>query len=148
MLNTNTKMKPYNSATIPVVGISKCVVSIVNSSVPVDWHIINSPCEPVLTGQTAGHLGILNFKKKHDLFNPARMIQSDIKEGRQDILKNYPKNFIGLAWLRNHPLKLHVDPKTKPVVGKARPVTYHLKEQIQKVMEEMVRQNVIEEHLL
>lgn len=146
MVNTNTKIKPYNSATIPVVGISKCAVSFGNSSVPVDWHIINSPCEPVLAGQTARHLGIIKFEKKPDVFQPVRMIQSDEKEALQDILKNYPENFVGLGRLRNHQVKLHVDQTIKPIAAPARSIPYHLKERVEQVIEEMVKQDVIEEH--
>ncbi len=53
MVKTNAKIKPYDSPAIPVAGIAKCAVTFGSSTIPVDWHIINSPSEPVLAGQVA-----------------------------------------------------------------------------------------------
>lgn len=146
MINTKTKIKPYNSPTIPVVGITKCAVTFGATSIPVDWHIIDSPCEPVLAGQCAEQLGIIKFDAQPDVFQPVRMIQSDNKEALQDILKNFPQNFKGLGMLKNHQVKLHVDASVKPVAAPARPVPYHLKERVAKEIEKMIEQDVIEEH--
>jgi hypothetical protein len=112
----------------------------------VDWHIINSPCEPVLAGQVAKQLGIIRFEGTPDVFCPVQMIQSDDKSALQDILQQFPQNFTGLGKLRNHQVKLHVDTSVKPVATPARPVPYHLKERVAKVIEDMVSQDVIEEH--
>ena len=74
------------------------------------------------------------------------MIQCSKKEALQDILKKYPQNFEGLGKLKNHQVKLHVDPSVKPVASPARPVPYHLKERIRTEIDKMVAQDVIEEH--
>jgi hypothetical protein len=146
MVPTTTKIKPYNSPTIPVIGIAKCAVTFGSTSIPVDWHIIDTPCEPVLAGQSAVQLGIIQFDPQPEVYQPVQMIQCSKKEALQDILKKYPQNFEGLGKLKNHQVKLHVDPSVKPVASPARPVPYHLKERIRTEIDKMVAQDVIEEH--
>ncbi len=146
MVPTNTKIKPYNSLTIPVMGIAKCAVTFGSTSIPVSWHIIDNPCEPVLAGQSAVQLGIISFDPQPEVYQPVRMIQSGNKEALQAILQNFPQNFEGLGKLKNHQVKLHVDPTVKPVASPARPVPYHLRARVAKEIEKMVAQDVIEEH--
>ncbi|CAB4037289.1 Hypothetical predicted protein [Paramuricea clavata] len=126
MVPTTTKAKPYNSPTISVIGIAKCAVTFGSTSIPVDWHIIDTPCEPVLAGQSAVQLGIIQFDPQADVYQPVRMIQCSKKEALQDILKKYPQNFEELGKLKNHQVKLHVDTRTE--------------------IDKMVAQDVIEEH--
>ncbi|CAB3984515.1 Hypothetical predicted protein [Paramuricea clavata] len=146
MVPTTTKIKPYNSPTIPVIGIAKCAVTFGSTSIPVDWHIIDTPCEPVLAGQSAVQLGIIQFDPQAEVYQPVQMIQCSKKEALEDILKKYPQNFEGLGKLKNHQVKLHVHPSVKPVASPARPVPYHLKERIRTEIDKMVAQDVIEEH--
>ena len=61
MVPTSAKIKPYNSEPIPVAGIAKCAVTFGTSSIPVDWYIITGSCEPILSGNAAVQLGIINF---------------------------------------------------------------------------------------
>ena len=75
MVPTTTKIKPYNSPTIPVIGIAKCDVTFGSTSIPVDWHIIDTPCEPVLAGQSAVQLGIIQFDPQPEVYQPVQMIQ-------------------------------------------------------------------------
>ena len=139
MVETQAKIKPYNSLPIPIAGTTKCAVTFGNSSIPVEWHIIDSPCEPVLAGHIAKELGILKFDAKPTVFHPIQIIHStENKVTLQNILQQFPQNFEGLGKLKNHQVKLHVDTNIKPVATPARPVPYHLKER--------VSIDVIEEH--
>ena len=61
------------------------------------WHIINSPCKPVLAVQVAKQLGIIKFEGTPDVFHPEQMIQSDDKSALQDILQRFPQNSTGLG---------------------------------------------------
>ena len=110
MVKTQAKIKPYNSPPIPISGTTKCAVTFGNSSIPVEWHIIDNPCEPVLAGRIAEELGIIKFDAKPTVFQPVQMIHStDNKETLQNILQQFPQNFEGLGKLKNHQVKLHVD---------------------------------------
>ena len=96
-------------------GIAKCAVTFGSTSIPVSWHIIDNPCEPVLAGQSAVQLGIISFDPQLEVYQPVRMIQSGNKEALQAILQKCPQNFEALGKLKNHQVKLHVDPTIKPV---------------------------------
>ena len=147
MVETQARIKPYNSPPIPIAGTTKCAVTFGNSSIPVEWHIIDSPCEPVLAGHIAKELGILKFDAKPTVFHPIQMIHStENKATLQNILQQFPQNFEGLGKLKNHLVKLHVDTSIKPVATPARPVPYHLKERVSKEIDKMIQQDVIEEH--
>ncbi|CAB4029395.1 Hypothetical predicted protein [Paramuricea clavata] len=110
--------------------------------------IINNSLAKVLadTGQSAVQLGIIQFDPQPEVYQPVQIIQCSKKEALQDILKKYPQNFEGLGKLKNHQVKLHVDPSVKPVASPARPVPYHLKERIRTEIDKITAQDVIEEH--
>ena len=70
---STAKIKPYNSAPIPVYGIANCAVTFGSTSVPVTWHIISGSCEPILAGNSSLQLGIIKFNSKPDTFQPILM---------------------------------------------------------------------------
>ena len=140
------KIKPYNSPAIPVKGIAKCAVTHGMNSIPVEWYIIEGSCEPVLSGQSAKQLGIIDFKPVPKVFQPINMIKSKEKDEIQQILSKYPHNFQGLGKLKNHQIKLHVNPEIKPIVEPQRTIPYHLQERANKVLEDMIKNDVLEEH--
>ena len=150
MVPSKTRLKPYGSAPIPVHGEARCAVTFGSTSVPVNWHIVSGSCEPILAGSACEELGIIQFNESPAPFQPIRMIESDVpsesKQLLQDTLKNYPENFTGLGKLRHYQVKLHIDESVKPVAVPPRSVPYHLQERFQKAIDEMVQQDVIEEH--
>lgn len=146
MVPSKLKIKPYRSDPIPVLGEARCSVSFGNVSVPVVWHVISGSCEPILSGNAALQLGIIQFNRKDTTFQPVLMIEKDDKSNLQDILACYPENFNGLGKLQGHKVKLHCNPKIKPVNVPAHSFPYHLKERAQKAINEMIEQDVIEEH--
>ena len=147
---SSTKLKPYQSQPIPVYGIARCAVSFGMTSVPVEWHIISGSCEPILSGDKALQLGIIQFTPKADVFEPIlmvdRQLQEDAQEAMQKILSEFPQNFSGLGKLHKHQVQLHIDPTVKPVNVPPRTVPYHLKERVDRVINEMIENDVIEEH--
>ena len=149
MVPSKKKIKPYNSDTIPVHGEAQCAVSFGSSSVPVVWHIISGSCEPILSGNAALQLGIIQFNPQPDTFQPVLLIESEckneLKSKLQKCLARYPENFSGLGKLRNHQAKFHVDESVKPVNVPPRSIPYHLQERAQRTIDEMIKQDVIEE---
>ena len=146
LVPSNVKIKPYNSPPIPVYGEVRCAVTFGSTSVPVKWHIISGSCEPILAGHIALQLGIIQFNSQPNAFQPILMIDSEDKKDLQDCLIKYPRNFTGLGRLKNHQVKLHVDQEIKPVNVPPRSMPYHLKERAQRAIDEMIQQDVIEEH--
>ena len=65
----------------------------------------------------------------------------------QDILAKFPEPFkTSLGKLKNHKVKFHVDQSVKPVVQPPRPTPYHLKDRVSKVLDEIIHEDVFEEH--
>ena len=150
MTPSKTTLKPYQSSPIRVHGESRCAVTFGSSSIPVNWHIISGSCEPILSGAASEQLGIIQFKESPEPFQPIRMVaintSDESKKLLQDALRAFPENFTGLGKLRNYQVKLHIDSSVKPVAVPPRSVPYHLQERFQNAIDEMVRQDVIEEH--
>ena len=74
------------------------------------------------------------------------MIYRHNKDQLQQILSKYPHNFEGLGKLKTHQIKLHINTSIKPIVKPQRTVPYHLQQQVNKVIEDMIKNDVIEEH--
>ena len=148
MVPSKTRIKPYNSPSLPVYGEARCAVSFGESSVPVNWHIISGSCEPILSGKAALQLGIITFNKNPGVFEPVLMIDSKAKDKDpiQEILAKYPENFAGIGKLKNHEVKFHTKENVKPVCVPPRSFPYHLKERAQKAIDEMINEGIIEEH--
>ena len=140
MTPSKVKIKPYNSKVISVYGISRCAVSFGGTSVAAEWHTISGSCEPILSGDKALQMGIINFNAKPSTFQPILRIdktfKGEEKEGLQKILADFTENFV----------KLHVDPDAKPVIVPPRITPYHLKDRVDKAIKDMIDQDVIEEH--
>ena len=146
MFSTNTKLKPFNSDPIKVERQAICAVTFGSNSVPVKWQIIAAECEPILAGNSAMALGIIEFNHKQGIIAPINMIHTDPKGEIQSCLAEYSHNFRGIGKLKNHQIKLHVNTEVKLVATPPRSVPYHLKEQVSRVIQEMINQDIIEEH--
>ena len=106
MFSTNTKLKPFNSDPIKVERQAVCAVTFGSNSVPVKWHIIAAECEPILVGNSATALGIIEFNHKQGIIAPINMIHTDPKGEIQSCLAEYSHNLRGVSKLKNHQIKL------------------------------------------
>ena len=113
---------------------------------PVKWHIIASDCEPILAGNSATALGIIGFNQKQGILAPINMIDNDLQGKIHSCLAEYPHNFKGVGKLKNYPVKLHINTKTKPLATSPRSIPYHLRDQVSGVIQDMINQDIIEEH--
>ena len=146
MSKSCVKIKPYKSQPIPTLGESTCAVSVGKRTVPVKWHIIDEECEPVLAGKMAVQLGLINLSAKSDIHMPINMIKGENKKNIQDIIAKYPENFTGLGKLKDHVVKLHLKDNAKPIAEPPRRVPYHLESRVKDVLDDMLQNQVIEEH--
>jgi len=148
MFDSTHKIKPYNSAPIPVEGLARCSVTFGASSIPVEWYIINGSCQPILSGNISRQLGIIEFNRNAQPLQPVMMIDSKCceKEEIQTIITKYSENFSGLGKLKNYQVKLHVNKEVKPKTDPPRTVPYHLRERADKIIAEMCSNDIIEEH--
>ena len=149
------KIRPYRSAPIPVRGKITTAVTFGSTTVPVEFQVLPGSCEPILAGAVAAQLGILIFQG--DAHNPVKALykmvddtEAHTNEGKkfyediQTILTPYPHCFSGIGCLKNHQVKFYVDDSVKPIVVPRRPIPYHLVDRVEKCLQEMLREDVIE----
>ena len=79
------------------------------------------------------------------------MINVKLKKSNQDQIQNLLAKrrevfSDTLGKHRSYRVKLHTDPNIKPVIEPPRPTPYHLRERVDKALEEMLANDVIEEH--
>ena len=151
MSPTTVQIKPYNSNPIPAKGVARCAVTFGETSIPVEWYILDGKCEPILSGAAAVELGIITFSKTPQLFQPLNRISTSIKKSDQEIIQNLLAENADVFSERlgkhnSYVVKLHVDSSIKPVVSPVNPTPYHLMDRIQKVLHTMIENDVIEEH--
>ena len=149
MSPSKVKIKPYKSAPIQVLGAVRNSATFGTTSVPIVWHVIEGSCDTILDGHTAEQLGIIKFHRQPVTFKPINLIKTDNNAFKVDIqacLQNKAHIFSGIGNLKNHQVKLHVDPTVKPVNVPSRSVPYHLQERTNAVLNEMIENNIIEEH--
>ena len=92
-------------------------------------------------------LGIIKFQPNPETFMPVKMIKlKGDKATMQDILCKYPQVFEGTGKLRDHQVNLLVNPNVKSVAEPPRRIPYHLKDRVDEKIEEMLKNDVIEEH--
>ena len=144
MTEVNVKIKPYRSDPIPVHGTSRCAVTFGATTLPVEWHIISGSCEPILSGTASMQLGIIDFKAAADTYEPIRMIDPQTEPLNRQHLQDIPLD-LGLGRLRGYEVKLHIDKGVKPIATPPRSTPYHLQERVQKLLDEMITNDVIEE---
>ena len=73
------------------------------------------------------------------------MIHTDPKGEIQSCLAEYSHTFQGIGKLKNHQIKLQVNTEVKPVATTPRSVPYDHKEQVSRVIQEMINQDITEE---
>ena len=73
------------------------------------------------------------------------MIHTDPKGEIQSCLAEYSHTFQGISKLKNHQIKLQVNTEVKPVATTPRSVPYDHKEQVSRVIQEMINQDITEE---
>ena len=146
MFSTNTKLKPFNCDLIKVEGQAICAVTFRSNTVPVKWQIIAAECEPILAGNSATALGIIECSCKEGIIEPINMIHTDPKGEIQSCLAEYSHNFHDIGKLKNYQIRLCVNAEVKPVATPPCSLPYHFKEQLSKVIQEMINQDIIEEH--
>ena len=108
MFPSNTRLKPFNSNPIKIEGQTIFDVTFGSNSVPVKWHIIASGCQPILAGNSATALGIIEFNHKQGILAPINMIDNDLQGKIQLCLAEYPHNFKGIGKLKNYQIKQHI----------------------------------------
>ena len=74
------------------------------------------------------------------------MTDADLYGEIQSCLAEYAHNFEGIGKLKNHQIKLNVNLEIKPVAIPPRSIPYRLKDQVNKTIQEMISDDIIQEN--
>ena len=110
--------------------------------VPATWYIVKKKLEPLLSGELAERLGVIEFKG----FPPANKINKLSANRDNDYVSRFPKVFNGIGTLKDYKVHLHIDTAIKSIVEPPRQISFHLKKRFQDEIKQMEEDGIIEEH--
>ena len=131
-LNTSKSVVlTYNNSRINVLGTFETVVSFKQNQVKTLFHVLQGSNGCVLSYQLANSLKLIS-------------ISDSINTITSEIGKQFPELFQGLGKLKDHQVKLHIDPNVVPVAQKYRRIPFHVRKQLEKQLAQDEAQGVIE----
>lgn len=105
----------------------------------ISFVVIDGSYGNLLSYKTSVDLGIINQIRNVSIEN--KKIDSKVEA----LWKKYPSVFSGkIGLLKNHSVKLHINKEIKPVLQKLRPVPFHLRALVEKEVQNMLDQDIIE----
>ncbi len=132
---SDKKLYAYSSSEpLPVKLIFWCEVGIGKRSTTAEFTVICGHGEPLLGKDTAVKLEVLRIGA-----NVAAL--SDLKSMIQ---QQYPKLFNGVGKLNTKQISLHIDITVTPVAQPLRRVPFHLREAVEKKINELLNMDIIE----
>ena len=102
-------------------------------------YIIDKDVETLLSGRVCEQLGIITFRE--DIRNVKAEEPEKVK-----LLHTFPSIFNGVGLLKGHKVKFYIDENVRPVCQQARPIPFHLREKLNRELEKMEVEGIIEEH--
>ena len=121
---------------LKVIGTFTTDLSLGSKSVSAEVSVIKGQGEPLLGRESALELDFL--KLQVPLNCVARVDHSELTTRFKDV-------FIGIGKLKDFQLKLHIDEQVQPVVQPLRHPAFSLKEKIEKKLDELLREDIIEQ---
>lgn len=131
----NKLLYTYSSKVpLPVMGVFKCHVKLGKCDTEAEFTVIQGQGEPLLGRKTAIELGVLRVGT-----NIAAV--TDVKS---EIQRQYPKLFKGVGKLNTKQISLHIDESITPVAQPLRRVPFHLREAVEKKVNQLLDMDIIE----
>ena len=141
ILPTKMRIKPYGSTSQACLGVYIGTDMYKEAVVNAEIFIIDKHVETLLSGPVCEELGILQFSREAS----ANRIEGSAD--KEKLVSKFPAIFSGkVGVLEDHQVKFHVDETVSPVVQPARPVPFHLREKLNRELQTMEDNGIIEEH--
>ena len=107
-----------------------------------EFTVVKSHGRALLGKDTAEELNVLRVGPPN-----LPQVYSITSEGTSvDIVKNFPDVFSGVGKLKDYQLKLHVNKDVKPVVQPLRRLPFGLREEVDKKLDELLKEDIIKVH--
>ena len=131
------KLYAYGAVTpLEEIGTFTKDLSLGSKSVSAEVTVIKGQGEPLLGRESAVELGVL--KLQVPLNCVVRVDHSELTTRFKDV-------FTGIGKLKDFQLKLHLDEQVQPVAQPIRRPAFSLKEEIEKKLDELLREDIIEQ---
>ena len=140
---TAMAIRPYGSKAQKCMGETICTVMFNANVATTKFYILDAKVETLLSGAVSEELGIITM---HPTGSNKEARTSRISGMKSRIMAKYPTIFQGTGTLRNYKVKFYVDEEVPPVYQPARPIPFHLRSKMDKELETMEREDVIEPH--
>ena len=132
------KLYAYGSRTpLPIMGEFKYRVLYNRTYYSLIFQVIQGYGGNILSNRSLLKMGIVQILNTVEKKNNEELIQK--------LMTQYPKLFSGkIGKLKNVKVKLHINPKIKPVRQRRRPVSFHLRAGVTSAIQEMLKNDIIE----
>ena len=130
----NKKLYAYgNSKPLEVLGSFRAATSTNNKEVNAEFIVIKGTGEPLLGRDTAIQLGVLKMGAN---INSISSVAS--------LVEKYNDVFHGVGKLKDHQVRLHVDPSVTPVAQTVRRIPFSLRDKVESKVKELQELDIIE----
>ena len=143
VLPTAMVIRPYGSKSQKCKGETCCTIMFNKSVANARFYILAAKVETLISGAVSEELGIIKMNPT----GTTNVLRTPVVSKRKSkILTKFPSIFKGTGTLRNHKVKFYIDEDVPPVYQPARPIPFHLRTKMDRELEKMEKEDVIEEH--
>ena len=140
---TAMTIRPYGSKAQRCKGETICTVMFNDNVATTKFYILSAKVETLLSGAVSEELGIISM---HPTGSDKEARTSRVSETKSRIISKFPTIFKGTGTMKNYKVKFYVDEEVPPVYQPARPIPFHLRSKMDRELESMERDDVIEPH--
>lgn len=119
-----------------VLGKFEATIAFKSNHLTSTVHVLPGDNGSLLGYKTATSLGVIDFR--------VNKVAAEMPE-HQRLIEQYPNLFKGIGNLKGVEVKLHIDKDVPPVAQQARRIPFHLRKQVEKELEHLETQGIIED---
>lgn len=139
---SSKKLYAYGSdKPLTVAGSFITDVRVKDKCVSAEFFVVEEVGQALLGHRTATELGLLKITVAADLEHVNTVTSSNLKTS---VVERFPKVFTGVGKLKDFQLRIPIDNTVEPVIQPIRRIPYHLREKIDRKLNELVDLDIIE----
>ena len=143
VIPTAMVIRPYGSKSQKCKGETCCTIMFKESVANAKFYILGAKVETLISGAVSEELGIINMNPT----GTSKVLRTPKNSKRKSrIIAKFPSIFKGTGTLRDYQVKFYIDEDVPPVYQPARPIPFHLRTKMDRELEKMEKEDVIEEH--
>ena len=147
LLKTKMRIKPYGATKrIKCVGYYVRPVRYKDEIANIGIYVVKGNVEPLLSGAASEALGVISFHGSTDVRRTEECDEEEKDPVKQVYISQFPSLFSGVGKMNNVKVKFHIDPSVPPVARPKKTTPYHLQSKLDKEIERMEINGIIEDH--